>query len=68
MPYITVKQLLEELQAIPEELYDEEVRIMTTHEELEGYPDSMLKAVEVRLKGQSGYECYGEVLLVGEEQ
>ena len=49
MSYITVKQLIQELQAIPEELHDEEVRIMTDHEEIEGCPDSLLKAVEVRL-------------------
>lgn len=68
MSYITVKQLIQELQAIPEELHDEEVRIMTDHEEIEGCPDSLLKAVEVRFKGQSGYECYNEVLLCGEQQ
>ena len=68
MTYMTVKQLLQELQAIPEELHDEEVRIMTDHEEIEGCPDSLLRAVEVRFKGQSGYELNGEVLLVGEQQ
>lgn len=64
MTYITVKQLMKELQAIPEELHNEEVRIMIDPEE----PDSMLKAIEVRHKGQSGYEYHGEVLLVGEQQ
>tara|TARA_R110002020_G_scaffold19996_2_gene68526 strand:+ start:2561 stop:2758 length:198 start_codon:yes stop_codon:yes gene_type:complete len=62
---MTVQELIDALNTVKDKSLS--VRVLENNLDNENFENYWLHSIEVSQKGQSGYELYGEVRLIGEE-